>query len=196
MKTRRLVSTISYNTENGLAAILERLKASEVIDWAHWVHHDPEEDEKKDHFHVIMSPSRTLDTVGLQKEFLEVDTTCLKPLGVLPFQVSRFDDWFLYGIHDIGYLASKGQSRKHHYTLQDVRSTCEEFLHDQAKQVNNFKYRTFATLQEFASDRKPWTDVLLSGVVPVPQWRYWQEVYFAMTGVSLRGGRSGHDSQN
>lgn len=72
MQTTKLCSTISYNTPAFLAGTLRRLCDSGLIEFAHWIFHKAEEDETKDHFHVVLKPNRRLDTEALRKEFKEL----------------------------------------------------------------------------------------------------------------------------
>lgn len=185
MKTKRLISSIGYNSEGFLSATLDRLQNAGVIDWAHYIRHDPEEDEVKPHWHIVVMPSKSVDTRALQREFDELDiTTPGKPLGVLPWRFSHnLDYWLLYAIHDPAFLASKGQVRKFHYPRSAVRSTCPELLLEQWQEVNLAKYGLGQELGRMAEQKVPWEQVVCSGLVPPAQWTFWREVYFGL----LRG---------
>lgn len=180
MKTKRLVSTIGYNSEGFLKATLDRLVNAGVIDWAHYVWHTAEADENKDHWHIVVCPARSVDTRALSREFEEVDITKPgKPLGVLPWRyTSKLDTWLLYGIHDASYLASEGQFRKYHYDRSAVKSTCPELLAEQWREINLAKYGLGQQLAQLAERRVPWESVIASGLIPPPQWTFWREVYF------------------
>lgn len=182
MKTKRLVSTIGYNTEGFLASTLDRLVNAGLIDWAHYIRHEPEEDEAKAHWHIVLMPAKSVDTNALAKQFQEVDLAHPdKPLGVLPFRFSAsLDDWLLYAVHDAGYLASKGQRRKYHYARTDVLSTCPDLLAEQWREVNLAKYGLGEVLAEAVKQKLPWEAVIASGVIPPAQWTFWREVYFSL----------------
>lgn len=194
MKTKRLVSTVGYNSPGFLAEALDRLVAAGLVEWAHYIHHKAEEDETKDHWHIVLMPARALDTAALARQFDEVDPSKPggKPLGVQPFRFSsRLDDWLLYAIHDRAYLASKGQTRKHHYTREDVRSTCPDLLVEQWHEVNLAKYGLGEIVAEAVQRRLSWEQLIVSGVIPQAQWTFWREVYW-----SLRNGASPRPLRN
>lgn len=182
MKTKRLISTVGYNTPDFLAATLSKLYESGLIEWAHYIQHTPEEDESKAHWHIVIQPSKALDTRALQREFDEVDIAHPgKPLTVQPFRFSsNLDDWLLYAIHDAGYLAAKGQVRKYHYAREDVLSTCPDLLAEQWREVNLAKYGLGERLQEAVNLRLPWETVIASGLIPPAQWTFWREVYHSL----------------
>lgn len=182
MKTKRLVSSIGYNSEAFLSATLARLVSAGVIEWAHYIRHRAEEDEEKDHWHLVMMPCKTLDTRALQREFDEVDLMHPgKPLSVLPFRFSSsLDLWLLYAIHYKPFLASKGQTRAFHYDRAAVLSTCPELLREQWHEVNLAKYGLGEQLAEAVERKIPWESVVASGLIPPAQWTFWREVYFSM----------------
>lgn len=180
MKTRRAIATISFNTPDYLRAVLERLADTGVIEYAHWVPHLPESDEKKAHMHLFLQPSHAVDTAALRREFEEPDSGEIVPRGTLPFTPSKFQDWYLYGIHDPSYLESKGLSRQHIYTADDVQSTCTDLLNEQASTIDQLKFKTAFHLRRMAAQFASWDDVLLSNVVPIPQYAYWHSYYQAL----------------
>lgn len=185
MKTKRLISSVGYNSEGFLSATLDRLQNAGAIDWAHYIRHEPEDDEEKAHWHIVLMPAKSIDTRALQREFDELDLEKPgKPLGVLPWRFSHnLDDWLLYAIHDPAFLASKGQTRRIHYARSAVRSTCPELLVEQWHEVNLAKYGLGQELAQAAERRIPWESVIASGLIPPAQWTFWREVYFGL----LRG---------
>lgn len=194
MKTKRLVSTLGYNSTGFLAETLDRLVSAGLVEWAHYIYHKAEEDETKDHWHIVLMPSRSIDTSALQRQFDEIDPAnpSGKPLGVQPFRFSsRLDDWLLYAIHDRYYLASKGQTRKYHYVREDVRSTCPDLLVEQWHEVNLSKYGLGEIVAEAVERRLTWEQLIVSGVIPQAQWTFWREVYW-----SLRNGAAPRPLRN
>lgn len=184
MRTKRLVSTIGYNTEAFLASVLQRLYDSGVIEWAHYILHQPEEDEGKAHWHIVVQPSKAIDTRALAREFDEVDITKPgKPLTVQEFRFTKsLDDWLLYSIHDAGYLAAKAQTRQFHYAREDVRSTSPDLLLEQWHEVNLAKYGLGERLSQAVVRGFSWEQVVASGLIPPAQWTFWREVYYSMKG--------------
>jgi len=135
VKTTKPLSTISYNTFNFLLGVLDRLVSNDILSFYAFIHHDAEEDENKDHFHVYMEMAKAVDTIWLRKQFNEPDPNNPKdPLGVLPFNKSKFCDWYWYGLHDKSYLLSKGQSRKFHYEATEVITDDTEYLAELVRQ--------------------------------------------------------------
>lgn len=187
MKTKRLIASISYNSPDFLRATLQRLRDSGVIDWGHWIYHKAEEDEEKDHAHLVVMPSRQLDTNALSKEFHEIDLQKPdKPLGVIQWRFcSSLDDWLLYGIHDPGYLASKAQVRRYHYSRDEMESTDPDLLGEQWREVNLAKYGLGEQVAAAAKEGVPWDNVLCSGLIPPAQWTFWREVYFSVKGGAV-----------
>ena len=122
MRTQRSFSTISYNTDTFLNQKLGELEKRRAISFWCWIDHYPEDDELKRHKHVFIIPNGQIDTDTVRKELEEIDLKdpLGKPLGCMLMRPSKFDDWYLYGIHDTAYLASKGQTRKHHYQESDI----------------------------------------------------------------------------
>lgn len=104
MNTCKPISTISFNSENFLHQKLNELVDNKIITFYTYIKHygEPNEnrDTLKDHFHIYVEPNKRIDTMQLGEKFNEVDINHVKPLGVLPFQFSKFDDWYLYGLHD------------------------------------------------------------------------------------------------
>lgn len=153
MKTRLPISTISFNTESFLKGKLRELQRNHFIDFWAYVKHVPEKDESKEHFHVWIYPNITVNTGELEEEFKEIDPHNSKPKRCMPFRQSQsknklsggIDDWILYSIHDIAYLASKGQSREFHYQFSDVVSSDPDAL---AEYCRNIDYRAISEYQQ------------------------------------------------
>ena len=122
MRTKKAISTISYNSEDFLELKLNGLVEEEKVSFWCFVKHLKEEDELKDHIHLFIQPNRILDTMHLQKEFREVDPCHpIKPLGCIDFKSSDSDEWILYARHYNPYLVSKGQKRYYQYEFDRFR---------------------------------------------------------------------------
>lgn len=119
VRTSKPISTISYNSEDFLCLKLTELLKAHIISFWVVIFHQPEDDERKGHFHVYVEPSKMLQTDELKDMFIEFDGVNEKPLGVLSFDSSKFGPWYLYALHDKDYLALLGQTRKFHYTDGD-----------------------------------------------------------------------------
>lgn len=122
MKTTKPISSISWNSRNYLVDRLEELRKAHLIAFWVLVKHTAEEDEKKDHIHFYVEPNRSIDTELLREKFIEL-VPGSKPLGVNKFQKSDFKNWLWYCLHDKAYLLSKGETRKYHYSIEDLISS-------------------------------------------------------------------------
>ena len=122
MKTTKPISSISWNSRNYLVDRLEELRKAHLIAFWVLVKHTAEEDEKKDHIHFYVEPNRSIDTELLREKFIEL-VPGSKPLGVNKFQKSDFQNWLWYCLHDKAYLLSKGETRKYHYSIEDLISS-------------------------------------------------------------------------
>lgn len=195
MQTTKLCSTISYNTPAFLAGTLRRLCDSGLIEFAHWIFHKAEEDETKDHFHVVLKPNRRLDTEALRKEFKELQLGTPLPLGVQPFKSSKMEDWILYGAHDIPYLLKRGETRKYHYSKEDFQTTEPDLFSDEWNEAHRAEYGTVRLLEEFAQDCLQWEEICHH--VPVNQFFQYRELYRALLyRHTFRNGRSGHEPES
>lgn len=195
MKTTKPFSTISYNSVTFLAAKLLDLVQRRVIAFFAFVKHFKEEDERKDHIHLIVFPNGQYQTDALADYLAEPDPTNLanKPLGIMPPQSSKFADWYLYACHDSAYLASKGQTRAHHYTQEDFVSSDDDYLNELIHTIDRTKY---AKSQEFVQqvlDGVPFGEMLRKGQIPAPQFNQWLSMYnYLQESGTFRADRTSH----
>lgn len=200
MRTKKPISTISYNSYDFLISKLKEFRKNHVIsDW-YFIRHYAEEDESKDHFHVLLFPNTLLDTMTLQDLLQELDPDKpLLPLRCIDFRLcNNVDEWILYVLHDKLYLASKMQSREYHYTKDDI--VCADSL--AYEEIYNHAYKgskwamQYQTLQKlsYGVDRKvsP-ADLVLSGAIPLNQTSQVQALYFLKEKYGTeRNGRTTH----
>lgn len=111
--TSKPTSTISYNSMQHLQEVLANSKKLDIVRFYAFIKHSGEKGGKS-HYHVYIEPFDTLNTAKLTEALKEIDITdpLGKPLGVMPFQKSNFQDWYLYGKHDIEYLTFKGEKKE------------------------------------------------------------------------------------
>lgn len=195
MRTSKPFSTISYNSREFLKVKLDDLVQRQVISFYSFVYHYKEEDEKKDHIHLVIFPNGLYQTDALRDYLLEPDPTDLtnKPLGIMPCQNSKWGDWFLYCSHDVAYLASKGQTRQHHYPEEDFFSSDADYLHELIRTIDRTKY---AKTQDFVNQVQngvSLSDMLLKGQIPAPQFNQWRSMYDYLKGnETYRNDRTTH----
>ena len=184
MRTSKPISTISYNTSEFLREKVEYWKSRGLIEFGMWIKHEPDEDNKKAHFHLYLQPAKLIQTMDLEEDSKELDPAHPdKPLKMMVFRVSKPSDWLLYGIHDKVYLAEKGLTRNHHYSFDDVESTCEDSLKDMISHVSDerkgkLEYRII----ELVDLGMCWSSIVRSGLIPVRHMAGARIFYQALTG--------------
>ena len=186
METYKPISTISYNTYDFLKRTLEDLYHERVIQFYAFIHHFPEPvdeyglPEKKEHFHVYVVPAKKLDTFQLQRRFEEPDLEhpeIALPLGCMDFDHSKFLDWFLYGLHDVDYLASKGLTRQYHYTVEEMHSVSDDALNNAIHKCDFTKYKNFKALKNAVDDNRDFVELVRNGFVPIQQVFAYEHAY-------------------
>lgn len=194
MKTTRPFSTISYNTSDFLILKLTELVNKRVISFFCFVEHFAEEDEKKAHKHLYIMPNGQIQTDQIVDLLQELDlNNPLKPLGVMPFQSSKWSDWFLYCCHDSAYLVSKGQTRKYHYSEKDFISSDSDFLHELIYTIDKTKYAKTQDFVDKINKGISFYDLISSGSIPAPQFNQWLSMYnFIKSGDCERNGKISH----
>lgn len=169
MRTSKPISTISYNSADFLEKKLMEWKKCGWIEFAMWIRHDPESDEKKPHYHVFIRPARLIQTTELEEASKEIDPQNIdKPLKMIGFRISKETDWLLYSIHDPSYLVEKGLQREFVYSLEDVNSTDEDTLadiisHCSDDRVGRIEYRLLQMIRQGMS----WDAIVYSGFIPM-----------------------------
>ena len=170
MRTTKPFSTISYNSADFLREKLDRLVLERRISFYSYIEHHPEEDEKKKHKHLLIIPNGQINTDELTDILNEIDMTnpLEKPLGVLPWRSSKFDDWYLYSVHDSAYLMTKGQSRKYFYSKDDIISSSEEYLTELIHTIDRSKYSKTLDFVNQIKNGATFEEMVLKGQIPVP----------------------------
>lgn len=156
MNTTKPFSTISYNSKIFLRSKLNELLENKIINEWYFIHHKGETDwftneREKDHFHVYMSPCHKVDCDALRELFQEIDPTCDKPLGCMPFQPSKIDDWIMYGIHDEHYLNTKGEVKEFSYSWKDIVGYDDEAIKRAVKHASAWAYKEVRKRERVAS---------------------------------------------
>lgn len=195
MKTSKPFSTISYNSVDYLNTKLNDLVSRRLIDFYAWVLHYPEEDESKEHKHLYIVPNGRVDTDQLLDYLLELDPKKPdKPLKCMRPHSSKFADWYLYALHDSSYLASKGQSRKYHYNIDDIATCDRDYLLEEVHTIDFAKLNRFNYLRDAALSGQSFESLLMSGSIPVQQTYAYHQAYNLMSNfVTNRNDRTGHE---
>lgn len=196
MKTSKPVSTISFNTVSFLTLKLNELTECGKLSFWCFVQHMPEDDEggKKDHCHVYIEPSKMIQTDDLKKEFLELDpSNPEKLLGCLSFTSSKFGPWYLYGLHEKRYLASKGQSRRFHYSFDDFVSSDEDDFLFKTRQIDMLELSPYADMEEAQREGLTFAEYFARGTIPLPQLLLFERAWnFLLSTKTERGDYAPH----
>lgn len=201
MRTTKPISTVWFGSEDFLKYKLDGYVKRSVLDFYVYIHHLPEDDEKKEHCHVYCVPSNKLDTQSLRDDMTQFDPNNPEPIIPLPFRSSKFDDWYLYNLHDTAYLMSKNQSRKYHYKPEEMRPSNADFLTELVHQIDYSKIKTVERVKQMIDSGMTFADIVSKGVIPIQQIRQYQifcEMYKGQVLNSYvvkthRNGHKGHE---
>lgn len=198
MRTSRPIATISYNTPDFLNKVLEELARKRAISFWAWIEHYPEDDETKAHKHLYVEPNGQIDTDSLREQFLQVDLTnpTAKPLGTLNFRPSKFVDWYLYALHDSTYLETKGQSRRYHYTVDDIQTSDHDELVENIHMMDLSKINRAVILRDAAQNGVPFDELVALGQIPMQQVPAFRMAYESVVTWTNRNGREGHEQDD
>lgn len=167
--TKKPLSSISFNSADFLKYNLDELYKNNCISLYCYIRHYPEEDTKKQHYHLFLQPVKPIDPLALRKLFIEPNEN--GDLGCLPLMPSKFYDWLLYSLHHPLYLLHKGLYRINHYPLTDIVSSepyycLEQFYHDALEQYETSRIKTIISM---IKEGYKYNDILESGIIPPSQ---------------------------
>ena len=196
MRTRSIISTISYNTPEFLSVKLEDLRRAKVVSEWYFIEHQPEADEKKVHIHLLVVPSKQLQTDDLGECFIQPDPPN-PPRKCLWWEVTKdFQDWYLYSIHDPEYLISKAQSREWVYSIEQVVAHDRDYLEERVSKIDRSNLTPISIVKKYVNAGLDFSDLLASGSVPITQ-SYAYKLAFDTLGQHLaRNGRQTHTPIN
>lgn len=196
MNTRNPISTISFNSQLFLKEKLDQLVDARLLSFWAFVRHDPEDDESgnKNHIHLYAEPTKQIQTDELGRLFFEYPDEYSKPLKCILWRRSQFADWYLYGLHDVEYLASKNQSRKYHYCYEDfVYSDEDQFLY-YVKSIDMLQLSPYKAIRDAVSSGLSFEEFFKRGSVPLNQIEHYQYAFnLIRANTTNRNGRLGHE---
>lgn len=188
MKTTRTISNITYNTLPFFEHVINDLAERGIIEWAYWILHKADSDDKKDHIHFVLRPSARIETTALRNAFLE--PTADNPLPLAPtskwFFTNSMDDWILYVLHDEAYLASKGQTRNYRYEIESLCATDRDALMADYNNIDRVKFDRLRRLAEAVYDGIPFVNLVQSGLIPISQRAQYEAQYRALLDRSYK----------
>jgi hypothetical protein len=135
-----------------------------------------------------------LQTDDLKAELKEFDpTNPSKPLGCISFNSSKFDPWYLYGLHDKRYLASKGQSRRYHYRHDEIVSSDDDDLTFKARSIDMVALSPYSDMEDAQKQGLTFSEYFARGTIPLPQLSLFEKAWqFLLANRTERGSSEGH----
>lgn len=184
MKTSLPIATVSYNSVVFLTKVLNRLVDEKRINFWSFIEHMPEDDEKKIHLHVFLVPNGIQDTDNLREDFQEFTSVNEKPLNILPFRSSKWQEWFLYSSHNRKYLDSKMEVRKYYYSKEDFCNSDDTYFNEL---IHTIDYSKFMGTERFLNALRNGLDFrqcCIQGIVPIGLVGQYQRFYEVFKGSS------------
>ena len=158
MKTSKPFAFVLWvNGEELPVYLAERLKVCDGFRFAHWIHHEPEEEpaplidrvspqKGKPHWHCVASFNRPMDYDLVVGSYVEMWAKNHPEYGARPFTYNRTHEgkvlnlsaWMAYVIHHPRYMAyleakkERPESFKTAYQWSDIHSTDDELLNEHA----------------------------------------------------------------
>lgn len=197
MRTSKPIATISFNSPDFLEKVCQELQEKKVISFWSFITHKPEEDEggKKFHNHLYLEPSKLLQTDDLKLFFMEFDPdNPKKPKCVISWVISKFDHWYLYALHDSGYLASKGQSRIFSYSHDDIKTSDNDDLLARSRMIDLVGLSPYRSMMDAIRNGLTFPEYFRRGTVPLNQVHSMEKAWQLLVSTSTeRNGREGHE---
>jgi hypothetical protein len=169
VRTSKPFSMISYNTNAFLKEKLNELRQDGLIQFWAFIEHLPEQDEKKAHKHLYIIPAKLIDTQRIEKALQEIDPNDLtaKPLSAIFPRSSKFDDWYLYSLHDKKYLAYKGQKREYHYNDNAFIVSCQDTFQELKNLIDYTEINRLSLIIEKAENGESLSDIIKTCNIPL-----------------------------
>ena len=166
MRTSGPISTISYNTEEFLKSRLNKMQKDRLIEFWAYIRHDAEPDLEdecagKEHRHLYIIPAKCIQTEDIKDTLVEPDPNNTKPLGVISFRKSEWDDWYLYAIHDPDYLRAKKRIKVYHYSDSDIITSDRDYMNLLISEVTRIPMNVYENMKFYIASGLSFADYLL-----------------------------------
>lgn len=158
------------------------LTNGDIAFWC-YIKHAADEDNKKAHIHLHIVPDRAIETASIINDLIEDDPNNVLPLKCRPFEFSKWDDWYLYCLHDQAYLKYKGLHRNLYYRPEDFISSDSDYLYDKVHSIDVSAYSGYDDLINAFKAGIGFDDLILQGKIPLNR-----AVQFATIWKSLKEG--------
>ena len=101
--------------------------------------------------------------------------------------------WYMYILHDTRYLASKGQSRKYHYSHSDIVASDYNNLNYLSKSIDMLKLSPYSSMLDAQKQGLSWQEYFMRGGIPIQQLNLFEKAwYLLLREDTYRNGRQGH----
>ncbi len=140
MRTSNSFGFISYNSREFLENVLKTFIENGVfLRAACWFHESL--GNEKNHFHCWVEPAVQMETGSIANEFVEIlENGDKQSIAIRPKCGSKWNDAYLYGIHDSEYLSSKSLEREEVNIQSDKHIYLGDFAADiEQAQIYKFK---------------------------------------------------------
>lgn len=180
MRTRKPISNVGYLSDDYLIAKLDEAISENKISFWCFIRHFGDEDLKKDHVHVYVIPTGTLDTVSFSSKFVEIDPGNPLPLRMLQWQPSKFDDWWLYILHDPDYLEMKRMKRNYRYSQDLVHCSDMEQLEYMISMIDYGNIFSLNKIINAAQGQMSIAQAIKEGIIPQGQLNRYVNIFKAI----------------
>lgn len=167
-----------------------------------FIKHYKEEDESKDHIHLLMHPNGQVEADEILKYLEEFDPlNPTKPLRCRPpHKCNSFGDWYLYCLHDSKYLVAHGsQSRKYHYNREDFIVSDEDEFNELIHTIDYKKMYGTQVFFEAVENGDSIIEMVRKGIIPIQQYgqyrRFMTDVFEENMNQTYRGLHVGHEEK-
>lgn len=198
MRTSKQFATITYNTESYLTNKLNEFVKNGIFEFWAYIEHLPEQDENKKHKHLFIIPSIRYECRNLIDALKEPDESnpTAKPLTCIIPMPSKFSDWYLYALHDKSYLASKGQYRKFHYTLDDFKVSDKEMFNELRHQINYSNVNRMERICAAVDNGETFESLVALGQIPIQLISQYKTAFDMLRNErTFRNGRNNHEEK-
>lgn len=185
MNTSKPISSISYNSKEFLQARLEEYRRAGLLSFWCFIPHLGEFDEggDKDHIHVYAEPAKRFQTDSL--DTAEPDPlNPEKPFRCISWRSSQFSDWFLYTLHDVGYLSQKGLVKKYHYDIGSYISSCQEDFVFLSRSVDRLAMSPYHAMLDAIEHGYTWQEYVRRGCIPIQLIRQYRIAWNVLQGAA------------
>lgn len=196
MRTTKPISTISFNSYEFLKNTLDNEVKNHHITWYAFVRHLPEEDEKREHFHVYIIPNRIIDTGVYQdlfNEYFENGIALEKPRKCLIFVQSKFYDWYMYNTHNITYLMKTFQARKYQYDKREFVTSDADYFDQLTKDCGIEEDAIYKTMKIYIAQNYSWGQFISDYSVPIGKLVAMEHAWNALANDTYRNNRKNHE---